>query len=164
MKLNLDERFYYRGKTKNGKRWVTGYYFRNDGKSFILQPNILKPYNPIIDEIDPDTLCFSLVYYDSHWNRIYDKDIVEFTNNDGKTERYLLQWHDEGQEFQAIPLVEGDDIHDHDYYFTNFTRNIPWSEFIVMLQNVYGTFKKIEVIGNVIDNYNLIPALYVMRK
>ena len=40
----------------------------------------------------------------------------------------------------------------------------PTVRFLRCSNTEYNVNKKIEIIGNVIDNYNLIPALYIMRR
>lgn len=152
----LQNRFVFSGKRIDTLEWIEGFAFQiNDNSNpIIMIPNS----NGETHEIDMKTLRFSFNYRDDNGKRIFDKDIIEFTRHNDEKERCLIQWIDEGQEFQAIPLVKGDDISDHEYYFVNFTRELSWDSFILMIQNVYGDFKKIEVIGNSIDNPELISV------
>lgn len=158
----------YRAKSIKDGEWVEGFYCRvgytNQEKDYII-PSYASAFYGI--EIDAKTLCPSFMYKDNSGRTIYDKDIVQFKTNSGYIDdTYLIQWIDEGQEFVATPLHPEEDglIGSVDTYFHDYKYpNCPFSDFIPMVQDIWGDFNPdygggIYIIGNAFDNPELLNA------
>ena len=160
--------FTHKAKTKNGNFWVEGFYVKSEGVDYIFTGEIteesgLKHF--VKYEILPETLCRSLVYRDDTGKTICQNDVLQITLYGGTVFKYLFQWIDEGQEFNAIPLNEGDNIMRCNGYFTNFTSSVSWDDVVPnILQNVWGDNKETKIIGNIIDSPELISITYDATK
>lgn len=107
-------------------------------------------------EIDPDTLCESIGWKDNHKNKIFENDIVELVSHDTTSYKYLIWWSREMSMMDAVPLdgivFNGTDCWNHkNPMFT-------YSDFCIMLQDPWGDFSDMKVIGNVFDNPELMDG------
>lgn len=105
-------------------------------------------------EVDPNTVCQCIGWYDSHKTPIFEKDIVEFVG--ASTHRDLIWWCNEMSEMTAIPL-EGIEFNGYDYWNGNYPK-YTYSDFCFMMQDHWGDFKEIKVVGNVVDNPELLEV------
>ena len=112
-------------------------------------PNELKLY-----EIDPNTLCVFTGMTDRNKTKIWENDIVEIVSSPKSSHRYLIWWNKEMSCMDAIPL-KGIDFNGHDYWNGNYP-NFHYETFCTMIQDPWGDFQDIKVIGNIFDNSELI--------
>lgn len=77
----------FKAKTKDGKRWVQGYYFAKP---------ILEKHYIICDEaqweIDKDTLCRYTGFTDKNGNKIWENDICQCAYKGGITECFVVKF------------------------------------------------------------------------
>ena len=147
----------FRGKINNmskGNAWYEGYIaFPSDNEAIII-------YDATDEDgweyVFPETIGQHIGYTDFHNQKIFDGDIIEFTLGNERKERYLI-WYN--KEICSIVDVQVDGIrfNGNDYWNPKFANN-NWSEFCLMLQNIYGYFSDIKVIGNIYDNPELISG------
>ncbi len=163
----------HKAKLKNQDRWIEGFYcskqdttycFSEDYERnpvethhYIIQdqmtdwglPNILRPY-----KIDPETLCVFTGLTDRHKNKIWEYDIVEIVSSPKRSYRYLIWWNKEMCLMEAVPL-DGIEFNGHDYWNGNYPQ-FYYETFCTMMQDPWGDFQDIKVIGNIIDNPELL--------
>lgn len=144
-------------RTDNGK-WERGFYFKQIRnlkiglEHLIIEPLFGKKYKVI-----PETVDQFIGYTDKEDNYIFESDIVEFTRNDNSKEKYLIWFHNEGQYLTAVPIDEHLNFNGSDYWNSRCDgTRFNYAEFTVMLNDFYGDFKNIEVIGNLHDNPELL--------
>lgn len=168
----------FRAKPKDWKTnkkdnvWLEGYYlkkqdttycFKEDYENYPVETRHYIAVEQMTDwglpnefrllEIDPDTLCEFIGWNDNHKTKIFENDVVEMIC--GKTsEKYLIWWNKEMSMMTAVPLDEiecnGSDYYNYKYHKFNYL------EFCLMLQDQWGDFSDVKVIGNIIDNPELI--------
>ena len=154
-----------RAKYVNTGEWVYGYYIHcdgeiNHGRAFILSKVTgIHRYNGAADihgfiEVDPDTVCQCTGWHDGNKTPIFEKDIVEFVGP--LTDRDLIWWCNEMNMMTAVPL-DGIEFNGFDYWNGNYPK-YDYSEFCFMMQNPYGDFKEIKVVGNIVDNPELLEV------
>ena len=159
------DRHICRAKDINTGEWVYGYYIHcdgeiNHGRVFILSKVTgIHRYNGAADihgfiEVDPDTVCRCTGWCDSNKTPIFEKDIVEFVGP--STDRDLIWWCNEMNMMTAVPL-DGIEFNGFDYWNGNYPK-YDYSEFCFMMQNCYGDFKEIKVVGNIVDNPELLEV------
>ena len=109
-----------------------------------------------LHEIDPETLCKTIEWNDRHKTRIFENDIVEFVSSPKHSNKYLIWWNREMSLVNAVPL---DDIsfNGNDYWNGRYS-NFHYETFCAMLQDPWGDFSDVKVIGNIIDNPELVNA------
>lgn len=107
-----------------------------------------------VHEVDPKTVCQCIGWYDSHKTPIFEKDIVEFVG--ASTHRDLIWWCNEMSEMTAIPL-EGIEFNRYDYWNGNYPK-YTYSDFCFMMQDPWGDFNEIKVVGNIVDNPELLEV------
>lgn len=104
------------------------------------------------EEVYPSTISQSTGFKDSNGKKIFEGDIIEF---DGlNSHRYLIWWSKEMNMMDVIPL-DGIEFNGYDYWngkYPNFT----YFDFCFMMQDPWGDFKEIKVIGNIYDNLELL--------
>lgn len=105
-------------------------------------------------EVEPETVCQSIGMYDRHQTLVFENDIVEFVG--GSTRRYLIWWCRECNMMTAIPL-DGIYFNGQDYGNGTYP-NFNYSTFCLMMQDPYGDFSDIKVIGNIYDNPELLEG------
>lgn len=160
-----------RARTKDNRQWVQGYYaclndttycFKED---YEMHPENTKHYI-IVDEMTDwclpnehklievilETVCQFTGWIDSYQTPIFEKDIVEFVGP--STDRVLVCWCNEMNEMNAVPL-DGIMFDGFDYWNTKYPK-FTYSDFCCMLQDPYGDFKEIKVVGNIVDNPELL--------
>lgn len=156
----------FRAKLKDWKtnpdrnKWVEGYYCL---KKPYCYDNRTEPSNVIITEfsltgivsyeIDPNTLCEFIGWTDGHKTKIYENDIVEIVSSPKRSYKYLIWWNKEMSLMDAANL---DSIYFNDNDYSDGNPKFHYSDFCLMLQDPYGDFSDIKVIGNLIDNEEIV--------
>ena len=157
------DRFLFRGKRLDNGEWVKGNFYESKlSGCFILVPKIkirkkdglVIGDNFEVYEVDPNTVCQCIGWYDSHKTPIFEKDIVEFVG--ASTHRDLIWWCNEMSEMTAIPL-EGIEFNGYDYWNGNYPK-YTYSDFCFMMQDPWGDFNEIKVVGNIVDNPELLEV------
>lgn len=140
----------FKAKRKDNGKWMEGYYFYN--------PNIDRHFihtwlSGGLVEIDPTTLSQYTGWVDNHGNRIFENDIVEIVSSPKSSHKYLIWWCREMSMTEAISL-DGINFNGTDYWNDKEYRD--YETFCLMLQDPWGDFSDIKVIGNLFDNYDVI--------
>lgn len=171
----------FRAKLKDWKtnpehnRWVEGFYLKRKETTYCFAEDYEKypvkilhfiaeecmtdwgmPNDFRLYEIDPDTLCQFVGWNDNHKTKIFENDIVEMVSSPKRSYKYLIWWNREMSLMDAVPL-DGIDFNDHDYWNGNYP-NFHYETFCTMLQDPWGDFSDVKVIGNIIDNQELIEG------
>lgn len=171
MNKENDRSFLYRAKTLDTQKWVIGYIYDNTplycfkedadrlGKEiYILTPGFADWGMPRPMEkyrIDPKTICKYINYLDSNKNKIFENDIVSFGSTNGHIYHQELIWFN--NEIQAMTAVPLDEIEYNGWdYYNNKYNKFNYETFCAMLQDPWGDYSKIEIIGNIFDNPELI--------
>lgn len=148
-------RYLFRGKTKETHEWVYGGICERDGRHFIIQ-SVPYPDNTQswgMFEVDTDTIGRFTVMHDCHNTMVFENDIVEFVSC-ASPHRYLIWWVRECNMITAVPL-DGIYFNGHDYGNGKYP-NFDYSTFCLMMQDPWGDFSDIRVIGNIHDNSELL--------
>ena len=171
--INSRREIEYRGKSKKYKKWVYGGYFQHITRQVCPIGDMLKDneiqdlifYNGFADwniprgieyeEIDYKTLGRYLEMKDNHNNKIYEDDIVEFVCGESR-ERYLLYFN---KEVSCMSVINADKVSYNgiDYYSCDGIL-FPFDDFCFLMQNPYGDYSDIRVIGNRHDNPELLKG------
>lgn len=155
-------RYLFRGKRLDNGEWVEGNLIQKNDRAFVASGWIIEGTTDdftcfdcdYLYEVDPKTICQCIGWYDSHKTPIFEKDIVEFIW--ASTHRDLIWWCNEMSEMTAIPL-EGIEFNGYDYWNGNYPK-YTYSDFCFMMQDPWGDFKEIKVVGNVVDNPELLEV------
>lgn len=154
-----------RAKSLDTGEWVYGYYVavpeeygHGELVHAIFDPN--KSEHICMGEykdygwydVDPDTVCRCTGWCDSNKTPIFEKDIVEFVG--ANTHRDLIWWVNEMNMMTDVP-VDGIEFNGHDYCNGKYPQ-CDYSTFCLMMQDPWGDHKEIKVIGNIIDNPELL--------
>ena len=159
------DRYICRAKRKDNNEWVEGVYYKQthfygdeSDHYYIITSIEALNYDQALEyfEVDPDTICQCIDWMDSHNNPIFEKDVVEFVGPN--THRDLIWWCNEMSMMTAVP-VEGIKFNGHDYWNGRFPQ-YEYSTFCTMMQDPWGDFKEIKVVGNIIDNPELVGGNY----
>ena len=142
-------RYICRAKRKDNCEWAYGYPARLD---YMTNEIFLVGSEFITHRVNQDTICQCIGWNDSNKTPIFEKDIVEFVGP--STDRDLIWWCNEMNMMTAVPL-DGIEFNGFDYWNGNYPK-YDYSEFCFMMQNPYGDFKEIKVVGNIIDNPELL--------
>ena len=167
------DRHICKAKRKDNNRWVEGYYavlreatycFKEDydahpdnTKYYIMVDEMTDwglPNEHYLVEVDPNTVCQCTGWRDSSKTPIFEKDIVEFVGP--CTHRDLIWWCNEMSMMTAIPL-EGIKFNGYDYWNGNYPK-YTYADFCFMMQDPYGDFREIKVVGNIVDNPELLEV------
>ena len=175
----MNREILFRAKLKDWKinpehnRWVEGFYLKRKETTYCFTEDYEKypvktlhfiaeecmtdwglPNDFRLYEIDPKTLCETIGWSDRHKTKIFENDIVELVSSPKHSNKYLIWWNREMSLIDAIPL---DDIsfNGNDYWNGHYP-NFHYETFCVMLQDPWGDFSDVKVIGNIIDNPELI--------
>lgn len=105
-----------------------------------------------VHRIEPDTLCRCTGWSDNYKIPIFERDIVEFHIH-SHCDRYLIWWNGEMSMMTAVPL-DGIQFNGWDYWNPKYPQ-FEYSTFCLMMQDPYGDFTDIKVVGNIIDNTEL---------
>ena len=171
----MEREILFRAKLKDWKinsehnRWVEGFYLKRKKTTYCFTEDYEKnPVNTLhfiaeermnglelpLHEIDPETLSEATGLSDRHKTRIFENDIVEFVSSPKHSNKYLIWWNKEMSLIDAVPLdnisFNGND------YFNSYYPNFRYETFCVMMQDSWGDFSDVKVIGNIIDNPELI--------
>ena len=159
------DRHICRAKRKDNNEWVEGVYYKQthfygdeSERYYIITSTEALNYDQALEyfEVDPNTICQYTGWNDSNKTPIFEKDVVEFVGPN--THRDLIWWNNEMSEMDAIPV---DDIKFNGYDFWNSKYpKANYSTFCLMMQDPWGDFKEIKVVGNIIDNPKLVGGNY----
>ena len=127
----MENRFLYRGKRSDNGEWIQGYLYGIWERRYILYGMINDI--PNMAEVDPETVCQCTAMPDKNNKLIFENDIAIKHNDDDK-EPYLIRW---SENYAAWELAQCG-------------------------CSMYGFFDvdfgEIEVIGNAIDNPELLEV------
>lgn len=159
-------------KNPNNNKWVEGYYLKRKETTYCFtedyERNPVKTLHYIavdmmtdwglpnefrLFEIDPETLCEYTGWNDNHKIKIFENDIVEFVSSPKRSYKYLIWWNKEMSMMTAVNL---DNIYFNGSDYSDGNPKFHYSDFCLMLQDPYGDFSDIKVIGNIIDNEELV--------
>lgn len=144
------DRYICRAKDVNTGKWVQGYPARLDyitNELFFIGPEF-------VIHVDQDTICQCTGYYDSHDTLIFENDIIGFGREDSYRHKELVWYCREMNMLTSVPL-DGIEFNGYDYWNGKYP-NVEFSTLCLMLQDPYGDFSDIKVLGNIIDNPELI--------
>ena len=160
------DKYICRAKDINTGEWVYGYYvcvpneYGHDMAHLIIAEDC--EYRGCgefwwmdVHEVGPDTVCQCTGWKDSHQTPIFEKDIVEFVGP--STHIDLIWWNNEMSEMDAIPIDDGIMFNGWEYFNFNYPK-YTYSDFCFMMQDPWGDFKEIKVIGNIVDNPELLEV------
>lgn len=139
------------------EKWVEGcLVIANDKKD--MHQYTIKPPNSFLFAfpIEPETICKSTGLEDNYRKIIYEKDVVEICTYDGQKNRYLIWWNQEMSMMTIIPLKELE-FNGIDYYCLHPT--FTYNNFCLMMRDPRGGFAKVEIVGNIIDDPELVQYI-----
>ena len=85
----------FKAKRKDNGKWVEGYYYKMWENHYILWG--MNNDKPDMIEIDPETLCQYTGATDRHDNKIWEHDVVEYTDEKG-----IIQWVEGESAFMVV--------------------------------------------------------------
>lgn len=172
----MDREILFRAKLKDWKTnpnhnsWVEGFYLKRKETTYCFAEDYEKypvktlhfiaeecvtdwglPNDFRLYEIDPDTLCQFIGWNDNHKTKIFENDIVEIVG--GTSYKYLIWWNREMDMMEAVSL---DSIYFNGSDYSDGNPKFHYSDFCLMLQDPWGDFSDIKVIGNIFDNIEII--------
>ena len=159
------DRHIYRAKVICSDKWVYGYYVcvpnernHNTLHLIISQDCFCYSYNEFlrtnIYEVDPNTVCQCIGWKDSNNTLIFENDIVGFGKPNSYRHKELVWFCKEMNMLTSVPL-DGIEFNGYDYYNSKYP-NVEYSTLCLMLQDPYRDFSEIKVLGNIIDNPELL--------
>ena len=159
------DRHIYRAKVICSDKWVYGYYVcvsdeRNHNilHLIISQDCSCYSYNEFlrtnIYEVDPNTVCQCIGWKDSNNTLIFENDIVGFGKPNSYRHKELVWFCKEMNMLTSVPL-DGIEFNGYDYWNSKYP-NVEYSTLCLMLKDPYGDFSEIKVLGNIIDNPELL--------
>lgn len=152
----MENKYLFRGKAKKTREWLIGGICERDDRCFIIETTIYEIDNSKswgMFEVDPETVGRFTVMHDLHNTMVFENDIIEFVNC-ASPRRYLIWWVRECSMITAVPL-DGIYFNGHDYGNGKYP-NFDYSTFCLMMQDPWGDFSDIRVIGNIHDNPELL--------
>lgn len=163
------DRHIYRARDKYTDKWVYGYYVcisneRNNYPAHLIisQDCDYQGFGKFgkmnVHEIDSNTLCQCIGWRDSNKIPIFENDIVGFGRTGSYRYKELVWYCKEMNMLTSVPL-DGIRFNGCDYWNGKYP-NVEYSTLCLMLQDPYGDFSEIKVLGNIIDN----PELLVDEK
>ena len=167
------DRHIYRAKVICSDKWVYGYYVcMSDKRNHNILHRIISQdcscysYNEFlrtnIYEVDPNTVCQCIGWKDSNNTLIFENDIVGFGSPDSYRHKELVWYCKEMNMLTSVPL-DGIEFNGYDYYNSKYP-NVEYSTLCLMLQDPYGDFSEIKVLGNIIDNPELLKEEHNEKK
>lgn len=166
----------YRAKRKDNGEWVEGFYcskqsttycFKEDYERFPVETNHYIIQETMTDwglpnefrliEIDPSTLSQFTGWRDSYGIRIFENNIVEFVSSPRTSNKYLIWWNREMNCMEAIDC-RCINFNGHDYWNDKTHRD--YETFCLMMQDPWGDFREVKVVGNLFDNPEMIEGEY----
>lgn len=142
----------FRGKRTDINKWEYGAYLPIH-KMICIERTYPNSTEYMDFFVDPETIGQSIEMHDRHNTLVFENDIVEFTGG-SSTSRYLIWWNREMSMMTAVPL-HGIYFNGHDYGNGDFP-NFDYSTFCLMMQDPWGDFSDIRVVGNIHDNPELL--------
>ena len=151
------DRYICRAKRKDNNEWVEGVYYKQthfygdeSERYYIITSTEALNYDQALEyfEVDPNTICQCTGWHDSNKTPIFEKDVVEFVGPN--THRDLIWWNNEMSQMEAIP-VDGIEFNGYDFWNSKYPK-ANYSTFCLMMQDPWGDFKEIKVVGNIINN------------
>ena len=167
------DRHICRAKVICSDKWVYGYYVcvpnernHNTLHLIISQDCSCYSYNEFlrtnIYEVDPNTVCQCIGWKDSNNTLIFENDIVGFGSPGSYRHKELVWFCKEMNMLTSVPL-DGIEFNGYDYYNSKYP-NVEYSTLCLMLQDPYGDFSEIKVLGNIIDNPELLKEEHNEKK
>ena len=167
------DRHICRAKVICSDKWVYGYYVcvpneRNHNTLHLIfsQDCPYYGYNEFlrtdIYEVDPNTVCQCIGWKDSNNTLIFENDIVGFGSPDSYRHKELVWFCKEMNMLTSVPL-DGIEFNGYDYYNSKYP-NVEYSTLCLMLQDPYGDFSEIKILGNIIDNPELLKEEHNEKK
>ena len=159
------DRHICRAKRKDNNEWVEGVYYKQthfygdeSERYYIITSTEALNYDQALEyfEVDPNTICQYTGWNDSNKTPIFEKDVVEFVGPN--THRDLIWWNNEMSQMEAV-LVDGIEFNGYDFWNGKYPK-ANYSTFCLMMQDPWGDFKEIKVVGNIIDNPELVGGNY----
>lgn len=149
----------FKAKQINDNKWVEGNYFyrewvNGNKKDLHFIAGETNEFHYYQYGIDPTTLSQFTGWKDRHGNRIFENDIVEIVSSGKRLEKYLIWWNREMSMMEAVSL-DWIDFNGNDYY-NGKNPQFHYDTFCLMLQDPWGDFRDIKVVGNLFDNYEII--------
>lgn len=147
----------YKAKRLDNGEWIEGYLWRDTTSSYYIRKEIDLAYAKMVDfEVDPDTICESIYYRDTNKQEIYQNDIIRFYLGKEKLYDFLIHWN---QEMRCMSAIDLNQLKFNGLDYFNFNNPMfKYEDFCFMLQDPWGDYSKIEVIGNIFDNPELLEV------
>lgn len=136
---------------KEDGEWVVGHLYCDVGKWMIRQFEFDRA-DYVSYEVNPETVCQYTGWNDSSGNKIWENDVVEFSEN----ERYLI-WYSREMSMPTAISLNGIQFNGTDYWNGN-NPQFTYADFCLMLQDPWGHFPNIRVVGNILDNPELLEV------
>ena len=148
----MNDRYLFRAKRIDNGEWVEGSLFA-EGKITKIIRGTCNTIGIEGVDVNPETICQCTGLKDKNGNLIWENDIVEIVSSPKRSYKYLIWWNREMSLTDAVPL-DGIDFNGHDYWNGNYP-NFHYETFCAMMQDPWGDFSDIKVIGNIFDNPEL---------
>ena len=154
---NGKEKIYINNEELIGN-WREGYFTRYSRIAAVGIPTIQTEWDSYV--VDERTICPCMEYCDDNGRLYGHMDIISckyYSAKSVKEDRYLIQWIDEGQEYQISEINPDMPFYGRvDTYFHNFGE-IAWKDVVVnILQDCYGSYTSKTIIGNAFSNPELL--------
>ena len=85
----MEREILFRGKRTNNREWIVGSFFDYCGI-----PNILSKGSCTVHHVIPETVGQFTGKTHKSGVKIFEGDIVEYTNKDGTKARYVIEWNE----------------------------------------------------------------------
>ena len=154
-----------RAKDKYTNKWIYGYYVCVPNKHCNYAAHLIisqdcdsrsfgEFWGMNVHEVDPNTICQCIDWKDSNNTPIFENDIVGFGKPGSYRHKELVWYCKEMNMLTSVPL-DGIEFNGCDYWNSKYP-NVEYSTLCLMLQDPYGDFSEIKVLGNIIDNPELL--------
>jgi len=146
----------FKAKTIQSGKWVEGLLWKKKYKSEKVYISCFpdKDDHEEVYCVDTNTICQYIGWTDRNGNKLWENDIVEIVSSPKTSYKYLIWWNKEMSLMEAIPL-DGIEFNGADYWNGKYHK-FHYETFCTMMQDPWGDFSDIKVIGNIIDNPELI--------